>query len=282
MAALDQARTLAGLARDTTASLLALRRNNVIHRPAPPAAGLVLDVGSGQAAHPRADVIVDKYVADDFERGESLDLTKPLVVADGHALPFADATFAYVIASHVLEHATDVELFASELARVATAGFVQVPSRQAELTLGWPFHPWLIDRRGDALVFNPRGDQKAPLGEFFHQAFAESTLFSLWFGAHRERWHHTLHWSNGFDVEVAGTSQAPQTATLEVEVTLDALAKMGAAGPVGPLRSALRCPADRGVLEEEPGLLRCTECGLTYPVAPGGVPVLLAEAARSA
>jgi uncharacterized protein YbaR (Trm112 family) len=274
----DQARTLAGLTRECGRSLLSLRRNTVRHSPAPPDSGLVLDVGSGQAAHPRADLVVDKYVADDFERGSPLDLRKPLVVADGHALPVADSAFAYAIASHVLEHATDPTRFASELARAASAGFVQVPSREAELTFGWPFHPWLIDLDGDVLVFNPRGDAEAPVGTLFHQAFDDSMMFRVWFGSRRDTWHHTLHWTGSFAVRVVGASRAPETALLDVERTLDALPRMGARGPDGPLREALRCPNDRGTLRAEADRLVCTSCGRGYPVA-GGVPVLLAEAA---
>lgn len=237
-------------------------------------------MGSGQAAHPNADLVVDKYVADDFERGAGLDLAHPLIVADGHALPLREASFDYVIASHVLEHATDVPQFAAELKRVAPRGFVQVPSREAELTFGWPFHPWLIDRDGDTLVFSPRGTAEAPLGQLFHQAFADSTLFGLWFGANRGLWHHTLHWTGNFDVRVRGDSAAPATATLDVERTLFTLPKLGAEGPRGKLRQALRCPADGGELREDSANLVCERCDLRYPVAKGGVPVLLAEAAR--
>jgi uncharacterized protein YbaR (Trm112 family) len=274
----DQARTLASLTRECGRSLLALRRNTVRHSPAPPESGLVLDVGSGQAAHARADLVVDKYVADDFERGSALDLSKPLVVADGQALPLAEAAFAYVIASHVLEHATDPVLFAGELARVSSAGFVQVPTRAAELTFGWPFHPWLIDRGGDVLVFHPRGDAAAPEGTLFHQAFNDSVLFRVWFGSRRDTWHHTLHWTGSFDVRVEGASRAPETASLDVERTLEALPRMGARGPEGALRDALRCPADSGRLRAEAGRLVCDGCARSYPVA-GGVPVLVAEAA---
>ena len=108
----------------------------------------MLDVGAGHAAHPRADVVVDKYVADDFERGAALDLGKPLIVADGHALPFADGAFAYVIASHVLEHATDPVRFARELTRVGRRGIRPGPEpRESELTFGWPV-PSLARRPG--------------------------------------------------------------------------------------------------------------------------------------
>ena len=130
---------------DLGRSVRDFRRQAGHHKPAPPESGFVLDVGAGHAPHPRSDLIVDKYVEDDFERQDPLAMTRPLVVADGEHLPFADRTFSYVIASHVLEHAIDPVAFASEMARVGAAGFVQVPSRQAELTFGWPFHPWLID-----------------------------------------------------------------------------------------------------------------------------------------
>ena len=139
----------------------------------------MLEVGSGQSPHPRANVLVDKYVADDFERPQEIgiDIAKPFVVADGHSLPFADKAFAYAIALHVLEHATDPERFAAELSRVADAGFVQVPSSESELTFGWPYHPWLIDFDGETLVFRPRDGRSAPYGEVFHRAYGESALF---------------------------------------------------------------------------------------------------------
>ena len=142
------------------------------HVPHPPEQGLAIEVGSGQAPHPRADVVVEKYVADDFERQAGVDFGKPFVVGDGHALPFADGTFAYTLALHVLEHATDPERFAGELSRVAPAGFVQVPTSMSELTFGWPYHPWLIERDGDTLVFSTREGQRAPVGHVFHEAYA--------------------------------------------------------------------------------------------------------------
>ena len=281
MAMPPQVRMSAQLLRELGKYARALPASDARHRPNPPERGLVVDVGSGQAPHPRADLIVDKYVADDFERGSALVIDKPLVVGDGHALPFADQAFSYMITSHVLEHATDPVVFASEMQRVAEAGFIQVPGRRAELTFGWPFHPWLIDREGSTLVFNPRGDAKAPDGDYFHRAFADSAVFALWFAAHRDDWHHSVHWQRTFDVRVEGASAAPQTADLDIELTLRTLKEMSVIGPTGALRGALRCPVDHGVLADEPGALRCESCGRSYPVS-NGVPVLLAEAATPA
>src|SRR3989442_10970561 len=115
-----RAGTLLAVARDYAAPigefpahLIRFRREARRHRPAPPKRGLVLEVGSGATPHPRTDVVVDKYVVDAFERdGAWMDLSRPLVVADGQRLPFADRSFAYTLALHLLEHATDPIAFA--------------------------------------------------------------------------------------------------------------------------------------------------------------------------
>jgi hypothetical protein len=165
--------------------LVRIPSENARHRPTPPLDGLVLDGAGRQSPHPRADVAVDKYLFDDFERSRaaSLDFSKPLVVADGHRLPFADGTFAYTIATHVLEHATDPIRFTAGLARVSDGGFVQVPSSESELIFGWPYHPWTIDRDGTVLVFTPKGDRSAPLERSSTRALRKARCFR--FGGRR-------------------------------------------------------------------------------------------------
>lgn len=55
---------------------------------------------------------------------------------------------------------------------------MQVPSREAELTFGWPFHHWLIDRIDDTLVFEGRGGARALTVELMHAGFAEARRLS--------------------------------------------------------------------------------------------------------
>lgn len=272
------------LAREAGGEVRAILRQRTLHRPAPPATGLVLDVGSGQAPDPRADVVVDKYPVDNFERGaaSALDFTKPLIVADGAALPFADGAFAYVIASHVLEHAEDPVAFAAELSRVAPRGFVQVPSRDSELVYSWPFHPWLIALDDGVLVFTPKPDAPIPGSEAAHAAYGESLLARLAWAAHRSRWHHSVHWTGTVPVRVEGEREAHDQASLDVTATVQALTALGRAGNLAPLppavRDTLRCPACRSALTWADSTTTCAGCGLSYPVA-AGVPLLLAEAA---
>lgn len=54
----------------------------------------------------------------------------------------------------------------------------------------------------------------------------------------------------------------------------------------GWLREILRCPSCSGVLRDGEGPdgaaeLHCTVCRLAYPVAEGGIPVLLVDEART-
>jgi hypothetical protein len=257
------------------------RREAALHEPQPPASGPVVEVGSGQAPHPRADVVVDKYVADDFERpGEQLiDVSKPLVVGDGHRLPFADGSFAYVLAIHVLEHATEPSTFAAELARVAPAGFVQVPSSLAELTFGWPFHPWLIDREGDGLVFRPRSGEVAPRGDFFHESYARSALFRNWWAANRSDFHLSMEWRDTLHVRVDGTARAAETATFDLAATRTALQELTLAPLPDEIRARLRCPGCRAELEFATDRVTCAGCGRRYPIV-GPTPILVEDAAE--
>jgi hypothetical protein len=256
--------------------LARLPREHRHHRASPPRRGLVLEVGAGQSPHARADVVVDKYPADDFERpGEvAMSFTRPLIVADGQALPFANAAFVYVIAEHVLEHATDPAKFADELSRVAAAGFVQVPSRESELVYGWAYHPWLIDLEDGELVFQPRGDAQAPAGEFMHRQMQASPLTRVAWAAQRSVWHHSVRWRGRLRVTVNGESVAAETASLDLERTLAVLARNPAPALPAGVRSALRCPACHGVLRDDGGQLVCVGCHVRYPVA-GNVPVLV-------
>jgi uncharacterized protein YbaR (Trm112 family) len=259
-----------------------LHRTASAHRPAPPkrGRGIVVDVGGGQCPHPRADVVVEKYLVDDFERpgGSSFSFATPLVVGDGHSLPLAAGSAAYVIASHVLEHATEPDVFAAELARVAPAGFVQVPSRESELTYGWAFHPWLIDLVDGVLVFEARTPaDRAPVGRTHHEFYAESALLRLAFESQRATWHHSVEWRGSLQVQVHGSSRAERSAELDLEATVAALEAADVPPLPDAVKAALACPSCRSqiVLGES---ATCIGCGSDYPVV-NGVPILLVEAA---
>lgn len=84
--------------------------------------GLVLEVGSGNSPHPRANVLCDRYPGETGHRhGAALLRDRPLVYADICALPFRTGVFDFVFSRHVLEHLESAQIPSalSELSRVA-------------------------------------------------------------------------------------------------------------------------------------------------------------------
>jgi len=114
----------------------------------------VLEVGSGHAPHPRADVLVDAHRGD-AEREGPLVRDRPLVIADGHALPFAAGAFRLAVAHQVLEHAVDPWKFLAEMGRVAPRVDLETPSPLMETMFEVrPFHRWTyaVEDDGSGLV----------------------------------------------------------------------------------------------------------------------------------
>lgn len=123
---------------------------------------LVLDVGGWAVPFPRADWVLDLGAYDtrgawgsDGERADERFSAGTWVqrdVCDREPWPFADDRFDFAICSHTLEDLRDPVWVCRELARVARAGYVEVPSRLEEQTwgfqgpwTGWSHHHWLID-----------------------------------------------------------------------------------------------------------------------------------------
>lgn len=118
----------------------------------------VLDLGSGHNPHPRADVLVDRSLLEDAERSGRravLPFDKPFVVADACAMPFKDNAFDFVICSHVAEHIEAVDSFCSELNRVTQKGYLETPSKFAEVLRHPSYHRWYVSNWRGALVFEP-------------------------------------------------------------------------------------------------------------------------------
>ena len=56
----------------------------------------VLEIGSGHNPSARSNVLCDKFLVDDTQRGGQIVADRPIVEADGQYLPFADNSFDYV------------------------------------------------------------------------------------------------------------------------------------------------------------------------------------------
>jgi SAM-dependent methyltransferase len=121
---------------------------------------LVLDVGSGDKPHWRADVLLDRYSGSEHgvqRSGQAAArLDRPMFDADAASMPFADQRFDYVICSHLLEHVTDPAAVIEELMRVAKAGYIEVPSITSAKISDFPSHLWWCDMVDGELVLTAK------------------------------------------------------------------------------------------------------------------------------
>lgn len=95
--------------------------------------GLVLEIACGKNPAPDTDVALEpsKNCIEDLKKNW------PGLAIEGNALnlPFKDKSFDYVINMHLLEHFEEAEIlkFCSEVKRVASRGYIEVPSIYWEL-----------------------------------------------------------------------------------------------------------------------------------------------------
>ncbi len=120
-----------------------------------PRDALVLDVGSGDKPSWRADVLLDRYLGDEYAaqrsgRGQAR-ISRPLFNADAGRMPFADGAFDYTICSNLLEHVTDPAGVIEELMRVSRAGYIEVPEASSAKIVDFPSHIWWcrLDERSE-------------------------------------------------------------------------------------------------------------------------------------
>ena len=83
----------------------------------------MLDIGCGYGAHEKASVICDVQDLSKFYQD------KNFIKLESEILPFKNKEFDFVIASHVLEHVKEVDIFINELERVSSKGYIEVPTK---------------------------------------------------------------------------------------------------------------------------------------------------------
>lgn len=138
----------------------------------------VLEVGPGGAAHPQANILLEKRFATEQEtcaqRGYATkgNHQQETVYYDGGKFPFHDNQFDYVICSHVLEHipADELDQFLRELQRVASKGYIEFPNIFYELINYQDVHLWLMNCRDDHILFL---DKQQFTSNAIHLAFRE-------------------------------------------------------------------------------------------------------------
>ena len=97
----------------------------------------------------------EKFSGDTWHQAEFLD--------PNLRLPYPDKFFDFVVCSHTLEDLEEPVYLLNEIKRLSKAGYIEVPSRLDEQTLGirdrastssgHPHHHWIIDMSENSLTF---------------------------------------------------------------------------------------------------------------------------------
>jgi hypothetical protein len=157
---------------------------------------VVLDIGGWANPFARADWVMDLMPYESrglYEREgwiepvatepERFDASRWIQrdVCDREPYPFADGEVDFVVCAQTLEDVRDPVWVCSEMARIARAGYIEVPSRLEEQAYGfmgpfagWPHHRWLIDVGESSIEFvlKPH-DLHAHPGSYFPAGYRE-------------------------------------------------------------------------------------------------------------
>lgn len=121
---------------------------------------LVLDMGSGDKPHWRADVLIDNYIEERYGSQRSgssnVAITKPLIVSSAEKMPFKDKVFDYIICSHLLEHVQNPDLVIEEIIRVGKSGYIELPFEGMAKIRDFPSHLWYCRKEGNKLIFTAK------------------------------------------------------------------------------------------------------------------------------
>lgn len=169
----------------------------------------VVDIGCGPFPHPRANVVVDKYIEDNTHRSGNLAIRSKQVFieADGHNMPFEDNEFDYAICCHVLEHVDDPLQFVNEISRVSKRGYIETPSLIGEYLAPKKSHRWLILDIDGTLVFYDKSEVgfniNVDLGKIFLDYLPKQSIgWKLLQRTHTQIMTTNYEWSESIDVLV--------------------------------------------------------------------------------
>lgn len=142
----------------------------------------VVDLGSGDNPHPRANVVLDAFLENEDRQGELVTRQRTVL---GHLeeLPFRTGSFDLALCAHCLEHLDNPEKAISEICRIAGRAVIEVPSPYLEFVMtANDRHKWIFAKRGTELIYaeNPFRNLDQQLA--FHTtllALRESRLFRV-------------------------------------------------------------------------------------------------------
>jgi SAM-dependent methyltransferase len=269
------------------------------HCPVQPNA-LVLEVGSGGNPYARANVLLDAYEHTRERHWAPLVSDRPTVLGFVEDLPFRDGAFDFVIASHVLEHSSDPARFLSELQRVASAGYIEVPDAFMERVNPYKDHRLEITVREGRLLLRkkPAWQLDPQLVELYEHRVKHCMTRELMPG-HPFDFHVRYYWSKRIDFQIVDEgvdaawqaptetrSSAPSASNLTLRSRIQKLGRsllsQRQRNRTIDLVPLLRCTVCHGTeLRSRENAMTCATCNTAFPMA-HGIPRMVASGSAPA
>lgn len=257
--------------------------------------GLVLDVGSGGRPYPRSDVLLDRLTGAEHRCGEDMMIDgRAAVFGDATKMPFKDKAFDFVIASHILEHIAEPEVFIKELQRVGKAGYIETPNAIFERLYPHPIHCLeVVCIDGQLRLYKKKAGLEDPfLGT--QRILKDDPKWAKFFHEAPDMFHIRYYWEGSIDYVVLN----PEVSCEWIEGINDESDPGGAKDSymqeqrgwreIGQallsrwyafrrsrrlkdfrLSDILVCPECHGaLLEEKAATLTCASCARSYPMHP--------------
>ena len=142
----------------------------------------ILDIGCGYRANKNATVVADILDLSHLYKN------KKFIKITEKVLPFKNKEFDFVIASHVIEHIEDFEFFIKEIERIASRGYIELPSRLGDNLVfeNMKDHIWwfMYDDEKNNIIASKKNQLIDPflnvsMGKLFEELFRESMVLEL-------------------------------------------------------------------------------------------------------
>ena len=170
---------------------------------------IVLDVGSGDKPHWRANVLLENYPSASFAQqrseGGAAVVDRWMVVGNVQDMPFRDKVFDYAICSHLLEHVEHPDQAISELQRVAKRGYIEVPFEGAQKLYDFPSHLWYVHSQDGKLVFTAKQSTVFdPYIECLMRTMVRSGVWARFENRYFDECIVTKYWEDQISYEIRG------------------------------------------------------------------------------